>query len=203
MKGMGFAENNFKILLSQQVNLVMEGEMVKMSKRLGTFSTMSDLIDEIGTDVARYFFVMRSIDSHLDFDLALAKKQSSENPVFYLQYAHARICSIFREAEKRMLGYDPGRTGREYFNNAESGSLLKLLSRFPEEISDAAGAFEPHRITNYLLRLAQAYHKFYTEHRVLAEDALERNTYMALCDAVRTVLKNGLELLGVSAPERM
>ena len=109
------------MLLAQQVNLVMEGELVKMSKRLGTFSTMSDLLDEIGVDVARYFFIMRSIDSHLDFDLALAKKQSSENPVFYLQYAHARICSIFREAEKRRI-----RTNRRGLKCAFS-TILNLL----------------------------------------------------------------------------
>ncbi len=203
MKAMGCPEGSFKILISQQVNLVMEGEMVKMSKRLGNFSTMSELLDEIGVDVARYFFLMRSIDSHLDFDLVLAKKESSENPVFYLQYAHARICSIFREREKREIPYDPDKSGMEYLDNTEAVALLKLLARFPEEISDAATAFEPHRMTNYLLRLAQSYHRFYTEHRVLSEDRIQTNTYLSLCDAVRIVLKNGLALLGVSAPERM
>ncbi len=203
MKAMGFREERFRVLLAQQVNLVMEGELVKMSKRLGTFSTMSDLLDEIGVDVARYFFIMRSIDSHLDFDLALAKKQSSENPVFYLQYAHARICSIFREAEKRRIPYEPARAEMRFLDNPESIVLMKLLAKFPEEISDAATALEPHRITNYLLRLAQAYHRFYTEHRVLSDEEAQTATYMTLCDAVRIVLKNGLGLLGVSAPERM
>lgn len=203
MNSMGFKEDHFRILLAQQVNLVMEGEMVKMSKRLGTFSTMTDLIGEIGVDVARYFFIMRSIESHLDFDLALAKKQSSENPVFYLQYAHARICSIFREAEKRGFVYQPENASKDLLNNPEAIVLLKLLAKFPEEISDAANALEPHRITNYLLRLAQAYHRFYTEHKVLSDEQIQRNTYLALCYAVRIVLKNGLALLGVSAPERM
>lgn len=203
MKSMGFGEDGFRVLLAQQVNLVLDGEMVKMSKRLGTFSTMAELLDEIGTDVARYFFVMRSIESHLDFDLALAKRQSSENPVFYLQYAHARICSIFREAEKRGIACDPGNSEARLYDSAEASVLLKLLARFPEEIADAAAAFEPHRITTYLLRLAQAYHKFYTEHRVLSEHTVRTNTYLALCDGVRIVLKNGLGLLGVSAPERM
>jgi arginyl-tRNA synthetase len=203
MKALGCPENAFRVLIAQQVNLVMEGEMVKMSKRLGRFSTMSELLDEIGVDVARYFFTMRSTDSHLDFDLALAKRQSSENPVFYLQYAHARICSIFREAEKRGHRYEPGKRDDELLRNQEAIALLKLLARFPEEIADAAGAFEPHRIATFLMRLAQAYHRFYTEHRVLAEDATEANTNLALCDCVRIVMKNGLGLLGVSAPERM
>lgn len=203
MKAMGYGGDRFGVLIVQQVNLVMGGEMVKMSKRLGTFSTMSELLDEIGTDAARYFFIMRSIESHLDFDLALAKRQSSENPVFYLQYAHARICSIFREAEKRNLSYDRSLSQISFLENPEATVLLKLLARFPEEVSDAASALEPHRITNYLLRLAQSYHRFYTEHRVLSDEAPRRSTYMTLCDAVRIVLKNGLGLLGVSAPERM
>jgi arginyl-tRNA synthetase len=203
MKAFGYGEDAFRVLIAQQVNLVMEGELVKMSKRLGKFSTMSELLDEIGVDVARYFFIMRSIDSHLDFDLALAKKQSSENPVFYLQYAHARICSIFREAEKRGFSYEPSSMDGAQYDNPEALALLKLLARFPEEIADAANVCEPHRVTNYLLRLAQGYHKFYTEHHVLVDDATQRNSYMALCDGVRIVLKNGLGLLGVSAPERM
>ncbi|TAL30717.1 MAG: arginine--tRNA ligase [Spirochaetes bacterium] len=203
MKAFGYGEGSFKVLIAQQVNLVMEGELVKMSKRLGKFSTMSELLDEIGVDVARYFFVMRSTDSHLDFDLALAKKQSSENPVFYLQYAHARICSIFREAEKRGLGYAPESMEGDQLKNPEAVALLKLLARFPEEIADAANTCEPHRITNHLLRLAQGYHRFYTEHRVLADDPVQRNSFLALCDGVRIVLKNGLHLLGVTAPERM
>jgi arginyl-tRNA synthetase len=203
VKAMGFDSDRFRVLIAQQVNLIMEGEMVKMSKRLGTFSSMRELIDEIGTDVARYFFIMRSIESHLDFDLALAKRQSSENPVFYLQYAHARICSIFREAEKRGYRYVPEDAAMSYLENPESVVLLKLMARFPEEISDAAGALEPHRITNYLLRLAQGYHKFYAVHRVLADDPGIACSNLALCDCVRTVLKNGLRLLGVSAPERM
>ena len=202
VKSTGYA-GDFRVLIAQQVNLVHEGETVKMSKRLGKFSTMRELIDDIGVDVARYFFVMRSMDSHLDFDLALAKRQSSENPVFYLQYAHARICSIFREAQARGIAYGAGGVDRSRLDNPESTWLLKLLAKFPEEISDAAHTCEPHRIATYLLRLAQAYHKFYTEHRVLSDDAASTATYLALCDAVRIVLKNGLALLGVSAPERM
>jgi len=203
MKAMGYDENKFKILIAQQVNLMMEGEAVKMSKRLGKFSTMEDLIDEVGVDVARYFFVMRSMESHLDFDLDLARRQSSENPVFYLQYAHARICSIFREAETRGITYDPGKAVKRLLNNQESIAIMKLLARFPEEIRDAAVTCEPHRMTTYLMRLAQGYHKFYTEHRVLSDDIDSTQTYLTLCDAVHIVMKNGLHILGVSAPEKM
>ncbi|HPQ52051.1 MAG TPA: arginine--tRNA ligase [Spirochaetota bacterium] len=201
MKSMGF--EGFRILIAQQVNLIMDGELVKMSKRLGNFSTMSELLDDIGTDVARYFFIMRSLDSHLDFDIALAKRQSSENPVFYLQYAHARICSIFREAESRGIPYNPDNASISYLDNPEAIQLLKLMAKFPEEIQDAANTCEPHRISTFLLRLAQGYHKFYTEHRILSDDPEATASYMMLCDGVRIVLRNGLKLLGVSAPERM
>ena len=203
MKAMGYREEAFKILVAQQVNLIMEGEAVKMSKRLGKFSTMKDLLDEIGPDVARYFFIMRSMDSHLDFDLVLAKKESSENPVFYLQYAHARICSLFRQAEKRGVSYDPSRCRKDYLNNPEGVVLMKMMLKFHEEIMDAAQTYEPHRMCTYLMKLAQSFHRFYTEHRFLSDDTEQTNAYLTLADAVRIVMKQGLKLLGVSAPERM
>lgn len=193
----------FRVLISQQVNLIMEGETVKMSKRLGNFSTMRELIEEVGVDVSRFFFIMRSMDSHLDFDLALAKKNSSENPVFYLQYAHARICSIFKEAEKRGIILKPQEADLETLKNDESIVLLKLLARYPEEVSDSAETLEAHKIPTFLMRLAQSYHRFYTEHRVLSDDEITTQTNLALCDAVRVTLKNGLKMLGVSAPESM
>ena len=203
MKVMGFEEDRFRILIAQQVNLIKGGETVKMSKRLGNFSTMKDLIEEIGVDVARYFFIMRSMESHLDFDLALAKRESSENPVFYLQYAHARICSLFVEAEKRGIEYNPQKAEMKILNNREAIALLKILARFPQEIRDAAENLEPHLIANYLLRLAQSYHRFYTEHIILSDNDGMTSTYLSLCQAVRIVLRNGLGLLGVSTPERM
>lgn len=203
VKAMGFPEDRFDVLIAQQVNLVMEGETVKMSKRLGRFSTMRELLDEIGVDVARYFFIMRSMESHLDFDLGLAKKQSSENPVFYLQYAHARICSLFREAEKRGFRYTGEVIQSQHLQNEETETLLKLMVKYPEEVEDAATSIEPHKIPVFLMRLAQAYHRFYTEHRIITDDTGKTLTFLALCDAVRTVMKNGLTLLGVSAPERM
>ena len=203
VQAIGYPKENFKILISQQVNLVMSGETVKMSKRLGNFSTMRELIDEVGIDVSRYFFLMRSIDSHLDFDLALAKKNSSENPVFYLQYAHARICSIFREAANRGIEYTPGVFDKACLKDESCIQLMKLAAKYPEEVIDAAASFEPHKIPTFLLKLAQAYHRFYTDHKVLNENTGIGNAYMNLSDAVRKVLRNGLRLLGVSAPEKM
>jgi arginyl-tRNA synthetase len=207
MQALNYPKESFKVLIAQQVNLVMEGETVKMSKRLGKFSTMRELIEDVGVDAARYFFVMRSMESHLDFDLALAKRQSSENPVFYLQYAHARICSVFREADKRGMLFSVEslieNIDEEVLNNLEAQSLIKLLIKYPEEIQDAASTLEPHRLPSYLMKLAQAYHKFYTEHRIITEDKRITSTNLALCGAVRITIKNGLELLGVSSPESM
>lgn len=203
MQALGFPAEKFRVLIAQQVNLIMEGETVKMSKRLGNFSTMRELIDEVGVDVSRYFFIMRSLDSHLDFDLALAKKDSSENPVFYLQYAHARICSIFREAEKRGISFDGTNILNEHLGDPETATLVKTMAKFPEEISDAAETLEPHKISTYLMRLAQSFHRFYAEHRVLSDDRGRTDTYLALAGAVRIILKNGLAILGVTAPESM
>lgn len=203
VQALEYPKENFKVLIAQQVNLVMNGETVKMSKRLGNFSTMRELVDEIGVDVSRYFFLMRSMESHLDFDLSLAKKNSSENPVFYLQYAHARICSLFREAENRGIKYTPGIFDKVHLGDENCVQLMKLAAKYPEELGDAAASLEPHRMPTFLLRLAQAYHRFYTDHRILTEDHAASNAYLNLSDAVRKVLKNGLELLGVSAPEKM
>ena len=203
VQALGFEKDKFKVLISQQVNLIMDGESVKMSKRLGNFSTMRELLDEIGVDVSRYFFIMRSLDSHLDFDLSLAKKNSSENPVFYLQYAHARICSIFREAEKRGVVFNPSDFNIKYLDNKEGITLMKLMAKYPEEIIDAAENFEPHKIPTFLMKLAQAYHRYYTEHRILSNDKESTEASLALCKAIVIVMKNGLKILGVSAPEVM
>jgi arginyl-tRNA synthetase len=200
---MGYDADKFKVLIAQQVNLIMDGEPVKMSKRLGRFSTMQDLVDDIGVDVARYFFVMRSMESHLDFDLDLAKRESSENPVFYLQYAYARICSIFREADKRGVEFMPVKPEVDHIDNDEALILLKLLAKFPEEVIDSARTLEPHRIATYLMRLAQGFHKFYSVNRVLGDDSGVTASRLSICQATRIALANGLKLLGVSAPEKM
>ncbi|MDA3901436.1 MAG: arginine--tRNA ligase [Spirochaetes bacterium] len=203
MIALGHDSDKFRVLIAQQVNLILDGEAVKMSKRLGRFSTMQELIDDIGVDAARYFFVARSMDSHLDFDIELAKKRSSENPVFYLQYAHARICSIFKEATKRSIDLSENEIRLEYVENAEAQSLLKMIIRFPEEIADAATVFEVHRLANYLLRLAQGFHRFYTVNRILTDDSDCTKSMLTVCSAVKNVLHNGLSILGVSLPESM
>lgn len=202
IEAMGFDASAFNVLIAQQVNLIMDGEPVKMSKRLGRFSTMNDLIENVGVDVSRYFFVMRSMESHLDFDLTLAARQSSENPVFYLQYAHARICSIFREAEKRGVLYSPVSADPSEYDE-ESVQLMKFIARFPEEIINAANALEVHRIASFLLRLAQQFHRFYTVNRILGDDIRVTQKLLTVAHAARITLKNGLTLLGVSAPEQM
>ncbi|MBN2435036.1 MAG: arginine--tRNA ligase [Spirochaetes bacterium] len=203
MIALGHDSEKFRVLIAQQVNLIMDGEAVKMSKRLGRFSTMQELIDDIGVDAARYFFVARSMDSHLDFDLELAKRRTSENPVFYLQYAHARICSIFREAEKRNINIDECSLNQDHLDNPEALSLLKMIVRFPEEIADAASVFEVHRLANYLLRLAQDFHRFYTVNRILTDDTERTESMLIICTAVKNVIRNGLNILGVSAPDSM
>ncbi|MFW5808229.1 MAG: arginine--tRNA ligase [Spirochaetota bacterium] len=203
VEALGYERSRFKVLIAQQVNLILDGEPVKMSKRLGRFSTMKDLIDDIGVDASRYFFVMRSMDSHLDFDLDLARRASSENPVFYLQYAHARICSVFKEAEKRGIDTAADSLNSVHIDTPETVSLVKTLVRFPEEVQDAAQSLEVHRIATYLMRLAQQYHKFYTVNRILTDDADRTASLLALCRAVQITIHNGLRLLGVSAPETM
>lgn len=203
LQALGYKKDSFEVLIAQQVNLLIEGEQVKMSKRLGNFSTMQDLIDEIGVDAARYFFVMRSMDSHLDFDIELAKKQSSENPVFYLQYAHARICSIFKAAEEKGIKYDYRNFDITQVNESEIISLIKTMIKFPDEIQDSASAMETHHIPAFLMKLAQGFHKMYTEHRILSDDYEKTNSLLVICDCVRIVLRNGLNLLGVSVPEKM
>ncbi|MBN1499645.1 MAG: arginine--tRNA ligase [Spirochaetes bacterium] len=203
IEALGHKKKSFTVLIAQQVNLIMGGELVKMSKRLGNFSTMQELIDEIGVDAARFFFVMRSMDSHLDFDIELAKRASSENPVFYLQYAHARICSIFREAAERKIHFKKSEFNHSLIDDSIVNGLLKLLSIFPDEIRDSADQLEVHHIASYLLRLAQTFHKFYAEHRILSDDAERTNSLLVVCFCVKIVIKNGLKILGVNAPEKM
>jgi arginyl-tRNA synthetase len=203
LQALGYEKERFQVLIAQQVNLLMNGEPVKMSKRLGQFSTMKDLIEDIGVDASRYFFVMRSMESHLDFDLDLAKKQSSENPVFYLQYAHARICSIFKKAEELGINTTVTHLNEEHLTSKEAQQLIKLIVKFPEEIQDSAEAYEVHRVASYLMKLAQQFHKFYTVNRVLTDDENTTESMLAICRASQITIRNGLGFLGVSAPETM
>ncbi|EIE00125.1 arginine--tRNA ligase [Leptospira licerasiae] len=204
VQALGYPKENFQVIIAQQVNLLMAGQKMKMSKRAGEFQTMEDLLGYLGKhakDVARYFFTMRSLDSPLDFDLDLAKDESDKNPVFYLQYAHARVCSIFRE-----VGTHSDAKALENLEMTEERKrLLFWISRFPEEVLDAAATLEPHRIANYLQNLARAFTQFYIakNNRLKDSDESTRLGLARICQAVRIVLAEGLALLGVSAPERL
>ncbi|XDD51578.1 arginine--tRNA ligase [Leptospira sp. WS92.C1] len=204
VQSLQYPKENFKVIIAQQVNLLESGQKVKMSKRAGSFQTMSDLIGFLGKhgkDVGRYFFVMRSLDAPLDFDLDLAKDESDKNPVFYLQYAHARICSIFKEVGKETSAESAA--GLEM--TEERKRLLFWIARFPEEIFDSANAMEPHRVTNYLQSFAKTFTSFYLGKNNRLKDATPevRLGLARICLAARNVLSQGLSLIGVSAPERM
>ncbi|GAA4674870.1 arginine--tRNA ligase [Pseudonocardia yuanmonensis] len=193
-----------EVLIGQLVNLVKDGQPVRMSKRAGTVVTMEDLVEAVGVDAARYSLIRSSVDSALDIDLDLLVKRSNDNPVFYVQYAHARLASLARNAAD--LGVEPG-TGFGLLEHPREGDLIRTLGEFPEVVRAAAELREPHRVARYLEALASAYHKFYDSCRVLPmgdEQVTElHRARLALCVAARQVLANGLGLLGVSAPERM
>jgi arginyl-tRNA synthetase len=172
-----------------------------MSTRSGEFVTLRELIDEVGADAARFFYIMRRSDQHLDFDLDLAKSQSQDNPVYYLQYAHARICSIFRQAGEVDLA--AGVAARGLLVEQKEQALAALLLRMPDVIANAARDREPHQVANYLREVAVEFHAYYNAHKILTPESDLRAARLALCAAVRIVLANGLRLLGVSAPAEM
>jgi arginyl-tRNA synthetase len=191
-----------RVLIHQFVTIIQGNEVVKMSTRKANFITLDELIDEVGGDVVRYFFLMRSMTSHLNFDLALAKQQSDENPVYYLQYAHARICSIMRKAQ------DEGATIRpdgslQQLQAEQEVALIKELLQLPEVIEYCAGTFEIHRLAEYLQGVATAFHKFYHHCRVVSDDPQLTSARLQLCKATSIVLRNGFTVLGISAPEKM
>jgi arginyl-tRNA synthetase len=204
MISLGFSESKFKVLISQQVNLISKGEKQKMSKRLGQFQTMKDLLEFLGEsakDVGRYFFIMRSLESPLDFDLDLAKEESDKNPVFYIQYAHARIHSIFRETGKE-VSFENLKT---IPMTEERRSLLFWVSRFPEEILDAGKNGEPHRVANYLQNLSKSFTKFYgaKDNKLKECDEKTRSGLAYICKTASIAIKEGLNILGISSPEKM
>ena len=203
-KAFGHPDDAVDVLLIQMVNLLRDGKPVQMSKRAGTIITLREIMDEVGVDATRFFFVMRRCDSTLDFDLELAKKATSENPVFYVQYAHARICSIYRELEERGITLP----GIEEFDvslimDQSEINLAKAISRLPEEVAKSADEFAPHRIAYYATELAEAFHSFYNSQRILGVDEPVMKTRILLMEAAKITLKNVLGLLGVSAPEKM
>jgi arginyl-tRNA synthetase len=201
LKALGYDVNKVIVLIHQFVTILENGEVVKMSTRKANYITLKELIDEVGSDVVRYFFNMRNISSHMNFDLSLAKKHSDENPVFYLQYAHARICSIQKAVEKEniVLSFD----NLNLLIEEEEQELLKELHKFSDEVLFSARNYEPHRICTYLENLAAAFHKFYTFRRILGTELKLAEARLALAVATKTVIKNGLAILGVSAPDQM
>lgn len=201
LKALGYNVDKIKVLINQFVTLIKAGEVVKMSTRKANYITLDELIDEVGSDVVRYFINMRAISSHMNFDLDLAKKQSDENPVFYLQYAHARICSIIRSVKEEKL--EPSIDNLRLLTTEEEQALLKRLHRFEEEVLYSAENFEPQRICTYLEGLAAAFHKFYTFRRILGSEKTIAEARLALAVAAKIVIRNGLSVLGVSAPEKM
>ncbi len=204
LRALGYDPKRLTVVVMQLVRLFSQGEVIRMSKRTGQYITLSELMDEVGTDAARYFFVMRSADSHLDFDLDLAKEESGENPVYYVQYAHARISSILRQAADEGIVLKPiAQCNSMLLRDFSELELLRKLADFPEVVREAALALEPHRLTRFAGELAGLFHTFYTNCRVLNSDPELRNVRLALVKATKTTLKNVLKLIGVSAPEKM
>ena len=194
----------FHVLLVQLVRLTRGGEPLRMGKRTGEFVTLREVVDEVGPDATRFFFLMRKGDSHLDFDLDLAKKQSAENPVFYVQYAHARICSLFRQANTEGVSVPRAtEAALERLSAPEEQEVIKLLAQYPDIVEEAVTELEPHRVVFYLIELAGSFHRFYNRHRVLGLDAELTGARLYLIRATQQVLRGALDLLGVNAPETM
>lgn len=201
IKALGHDPDNLQIILMQLVRLYKGGEIVRMSKRSGQYITLADLMDEVGKDAARFFFVMRSPDSHLDFDLDLAKAESSENPVYYVQYAHARINSIIKACAFNLPAVES--VDFALLKEQAELDLIRKIADLPDEIIGAAANLEPHRLTRYAHELASLFHSFYNNCRVLTQDEELQKARLFLVDAARITLRNVLNILGVSAPERM
>lgn len=205
LKALGDDPSKLDVLLVQFAILYRGGEKAQMSTRSGEFVTLRQLRKEVGRDAARFFYVMRRCEQHLDFDLDLAKSQSADNPVYYVQYAHARVCSALRQAGEKGIAVEPspGETNLERLVETHEEALLKILSRYPEVVEAAALNEEPHQLTHYLRELANDFHTYYNAHQFLVDDAQLRDARIKLILATRQVLRNGLNLLGVSAPESM
>jgi arginyl-tRNA synthetase len=201
IESFGKKRDQFDVILVQLVNLLRNGEPVAMSTRAGKFVTLKDVVDEVGPDACRFLFLMRHHDSQLDFDLELAKKQTNDNPVYYVQYVHARISSILRKSSGKVM--DDTCDTVDALNTSDDLRLIKALTEFPETVMTSAARLEPHRIAYYLTHLASLFHNYYNQNRVLSDDPALTTARLYLIKAVQTVIRNGLSLLGVSAPESM
>jgi arginyl-tRNA synthetase len=203
LQALGDEPEKLDVLLVQFAVLYRGGQKVQMSTRSGEFVTLRELRQEVGNDAARYFYVMRKCEQHMDFDLDLARSQSSDNPVYYVQYAHARVMSVFRQMAEKGLVRERSRARLDTLSEPHEQALMINLSRYPEVLESAAIQHEPHQLTHYLRELANDFHTYYNAHTFLVADAELRNARLELIDAVRQVLANGLGLLGVSAPDSM
>ncbi len=208
VQALGYDTKDVKVIIHQMVSFVNGAEVVKMSKRNEKTYTLDDLIDEVGVDAVAYFFVMRSVGTHLEFDIALAKEQSDKNPVYYLQYAHARIASILRHAAAEQFPVDNASamlaaTDFSLIKEKEEIDVLKKLLEFPDVVEGCALSFEPHRLTTYLRETAELFHRFYHEHRVINDDKKLMQARLTICLMAKIVIANGSKILGVSSPEKM
>ena len=204
MQALGADADRLTVLLVQFATLYRGKEKLQMSTRSGEFVTLKELRTEVGTDAARFFYIQRKSEQHLDFDLELAKSHTTDNPVYYVQYAHARIASVFRELKERgFTAWDQTKANLDLLDTEHEKNLLTILSRYPETIEIAAQAYEPHQLTYYLRELAQAFHTYYNAHKILIEDETLRHTRLSLMLAVQQVLRNGMAIIDVSAPEVM
>lgn len=214
-QALGVEPDKLKFLIVQQVNLISEGKKQKMGKRLGVFVTLDEVLDKVGRDAARWFFAARALETAMDFDLDLAQLQTNENPVYYVQYGHARICSIFREYSKanpdsaKDMGNDAhladvleSEAGLMLMDSNEQETLLKMILDYPQAVEEASDAFQPHRICGFLLELGSKFHAFYNAHRILGSGSMEAPR-LALAAAAGKVFRHGLGLLAINAPERM
>lgn len=206
VKALGYDPELLQVILVQMVHLTRGGEPVRMGKRLGEFVSLREVLEEVGRDAARFFFLMRKADSHLDFDLELAKRESSENPVFYVQYAHARVASIFEQARQAGVPVDDGKLREaemERLSLAEELELIKRVLQFADVVEESVRELEPHRVVFYLLELAGEFHRYYNRFRVISDDAGLTRARLLLVRSVQGVVRRGLHLLGVDAPSRM
>jgi arginyl-tRNA synthetase len=203
LSALGYDADDLEVQLVQFANLFENGKKISMSTRSGEFVTLKQLREDVGLDAARFFYVMRKIEQHMDFDLDLAREQSNDNPVYYLQYAHARICSVKRQCADKGISLAIEEANLERLENAHEQALVKQLSIFPERVEAAALRREPHLVVNYLRELANLFHSWYNAHQFIVDDVELRDARMALASAIGQVLRNGLKLMGVSAPETM
>jgi arginyl-tRNA synthetase len=206
LRGLGYDAGRLRVVLVQMVQLTRGGEPVRMGKRTGDFVSLEDVVNEVGRDAARFFFLTRKSDSHLDFDLELAKRQSSDNPVFYVQYAHARVASIFEQARRTGVAWDSSTRANisvERLELAEEMELIRKMIQFNDILEESVRELEPHRMVFYLLELAGQFHRYYNRHRVISEDAALSRARLLLVENVQRTIRRGLEIMGVDAPMKM